>query len=238
MLDIRSLAVFYGDACALKDISIIVKKREIVALLGSNGAGKTTLLNAVTRRVKVRGGTIKFNGRDLTWLPIFKLVKEGIACVPEGRELFNTMRVVDNLLLGTYALDAPTRKEMLMSRMALVFKLFPVLKQRLRQVAETLSGGEQQMLALGRALMSNPRLLVLDEPSLGLSPMLVQEMAKQLKTITGELGVSILLAEQNARAALKIADYVYVMENGTIKLEGTKGIVGTQKNILSAYLGG
>jgi len=237
LLTISHVDAFYGDAQALKDILMEVREGEIAVLLGSNGAGKSTLLKTVTGRLKVKRGTIRFGGQNLTTFPPFGVVRKGIASVPEGRELFGTMSVADNLLLGTYPLGKKARRAMLAHRLPMVFELFPVLQKRLRQAAETLSGGEQQMLALGRALMADPRLLVLDEPSLGLSPLLVQEMMDLLKIITRKLRISILLAEQNAKAAMRIADYVYVLENGTIKIEGTPRTMTSTGTLLSAYLG-
>ncbi|MBW1703242.1 MAG: ATP-binding cassette domain-containing protein, partial [Deltaproteobacteria bacterium] len=187
LLVVEDVSAFYGDAQALKNVCLTVNSNEIVAVLGSNGAGKTTLLKTLTGLLGIRSGKITFNNESITDMPPDKIIRKGVASVPEGRQLFGTMSVSDNLLLGTEA-----RSEM-------IFKLFPVLKSRLQQQSETLSGGEQQMLALGRALMSKPRLLTLDEPSLGLSPLLVKEMMKMLKLISRELGVSILLVEQNAR---------------------------------------
>jgi branched-chain amino acid transport system ATP-binding protein len=179
-----------------------------------------------------------FGGESIGGMESHKIIRRGIVSVPEGRELFGEMSVSDNLLLGTYSLRRRGRRQMLSTRLALVFNLFPVLKERLKQRAETLSGGEQQMLAVGRALMADPKLLALDEPSLGLSPLLVMEMMKMLRHICSELGVSILLVEQNARAALKIADYVYVLERGEVVLNGTCTEVAGNPGIQSAYLGG
>ncbi len=237
LLEIQDISVFYGDALALRNVTMTVAEGVITVLLGSNGAGKSTLLKTVTGRLKARQGRIYFRKRDLSFLPPFGVVREGIASVPEGRELFTSMSVSDNLLLGTYPLRRDKRKKMLVQRLPMVFELFPVLQKRLRQAAETLSGGEQQMLALGRALMADPKLLVLDEPSLGLSPLLVREMMNLLKAITRKLRISILLAEQNAGAAMEIADYVYILENGTIKAEGTRKTMTSKGTFLSAYLG-
>lgn len=238
LLVVEDVSAFYGDAQALKNICLTVNSNEIVAVLGSNGAGKTTLLKTLTGLIGIRSGKIRFNNETITDMPPDKIIRKGVASVPEGRQLFGTMSVSDNLLLGTYSLTKSERKEMLEARSEMIFKLFPVLKSRLQQQSETLSGGEQQMLALGRALMSNPRLLALDEPSLGLSPLLVKEMMKMLKLISRELGVSILLVEQNARAAIKIADYVYVLERGEITLRNTAEEVMASERIQSAYLGG
>jgi len=237
LLVVEDVSAFYGDAQALRNICLMVKSNEIVAVLGSNGAGKTTLLKTLTGLLGIRSGKITFNNEAITDMPPDKIIRKGVASVPEGRQLFGTMSVSDNLLLGTYSLCKSERKEMLEARSEMIFKLFPVLKARLQQQAETLSGGEQQMLALGRALMSNPRLLALDEPSLGISPLLVKEMMKMLKLISRELGVAILLVEQNARAATKIADYVYVLERGEITLRNTAEEVMASEKIQSAYLG-
>lgn len=237
LLVAEDISAFYGDAQALRDICLSVNDNEIVAVLGSNGAGKTTLLKALTGLMKIRSGKITFSRESIANLPPDKIIRKGITSVPEGKQLFGTMSVSDNLLLGTYSLSKGERREMLGGRIELIFQLFPVLKARLHQLSETLSGGEQQMLAMGRALMSNPRLLALDEPSLGLSPLLVKEMMKMLKRISNDLGVSILLVEQNARAAIKIAEYVYVLERGKINLEDTADRIAASERIRSAYLG-
>jgi len=237
-LTFMKISAFYGDAQVLKDVSLMIKPREIVALLGSNGAGKTTLLRTLTGLLHIRRGRIILDNESIDGLPAHKIIRRGVASVPEGRQLFGPLSVADNLLLGTYPLKKRERNRMLTERLALVLKLFPILKERSRQQSQTLSGGEQQMLALGRALMSDPKVLVLDEPSLGLSPILVKEMMKLLKEICQELGVSMLLVEQNARAALKIADYVYVLERGEVTLEGSAQEVASSPNIQAAYLGG
>jgi len=237
LLVAEDISAFYGDAQVLKDICLSVNDNEIVAVLGSNGAGKTTLLKTLTGLMKIRSGKITFSRESISNLPPDKIIRKGIASVPEGKQLFGTMSVSDNLLLGSYSLSKAERREMLGGRIELIFQLFPVLKARLHQLSETLSGGEQQMLAMGRALMSNPRLLALDEPSLGLSPLLVKEMMKMLKRISNDLGVSILLVEQNARAAIKIAEYVYVLERGKINLEDTADRIAASERIKSAYLG-
>lgn len=237
-LAVDSVSTFYGEAQALKAVSLNVRANEVVAILGSNGAGKSTLLKTLTGMLAPRSGTIRFEGRSIEGRPPHEIIRRGIACVPEGRELFGTMSVWDNLLLGAYSMSNTMRKEVGAIRLEMVFSLFPILKERLKQKAETMSGGQQQMLAVARALMANPRLLVLDEPSLGLSPLLVSEMMHALKKICAEWGVSVLLVEQNARAALKIADYVYVLERGEIVLQGAcKDVIDSDK-IKSAYLGG
>lgn len=237
-LAVDNLSTFYGEAQALKGVSLEVKSHEVVAIIGSNGAGKTTLLKTITGLLVPRAGTITFERDQINGSPTHAIIKKGIASVPEGRELFGTMTVWDNLLMGTYSLSDNERKEVLKGRLDVIFGLFPILKQRLKQKSETMSGGEQQMLAVGRALMANPRLLVLDEPSLGLSPVLVAEMMRALKRICLEMEVSLLLVEQNARAALKIADYVYVLERGAVVLSGTCIDVISSPTIQAAYLGG
>jgi len=237
LLSIWDVSAFYGDAQALKDIHLKVRHNEIVAVLGSNGAGKTTLLKALTGQMNIQKGKITFANDVISGTPSHKIIRKGISTVPEGRQLFGSMTVADNLLLGTYCLSTRERKNMREKRLKMIYTLFPILGDRLGQPSNTLSGGEQQMLALGRALMSNPKFLVLDEPSLGLSPLLVKEMMNLLKRISRELSISILLVEQNARAAIKIADYIYILERGEITLSDTAQKVMTSERIQSAYLG-
>lgn len=234
----ESVSTFYGEAQALKNVSLEVHPHEVVAILGSNGAGKTTLLKTITGLLTPREGRILFEGAAIQGKPAHELIRHGIASVPEGRELFGPLTVMDNLLLGTYSFSARKRKEVLAGRLEMVFSLFPILKERLKQRADTLSGGQQQMLAVGRALMAMPTLLALDEPSLGLSPLLIGEMMRALKEICASWEVSLLLVEQNARAALKIADYVYLLERGAVVLEGSCQDVIESPTIQSAYLGG
>jgi branched-chain amino acid transport system ATP-binding protein len=237
-LKMEDVCAFYGEAQALRDVSLVVNTGRIVAVLGSNGAGKTTLLRTLTGIKAPRTGKILFGDESIGGLPPSEIIRKGIASVPEGGELFGSMRVSDNLLLGTYALSGKERKARFSDLLEMTFQTFPVLKARLNQKAETLSGGERQMLAVARALMSCPRLIALDEPSLGLSPILVTEMMKLLKHICHGTGLSILLVDQNAKAALKIADYAYVLERGDIVLEGNSGEVSADPAIYSAYLGG
>jgi branched-chain amino acid transport system ATP-binding protein len=237
-LEIEEVSTFYGEAQALKSVSLDVRDKEVVAILGSNGAGKTTLLRTVTGLLAPRSGRITFENEQISGKAAYQIIRKGIASVPEGRELFGTMTVGENLELGTYSLSPGIRKKMQASRLEMVFSLFPILKERLKQRAETLSGGQQQMLAVGRALMANPKLLALDEPSLGLSPLLVSEMMKTLKKICDEWKVSLLLVEQNARAALKIADCVHVLERGQVVLSGMCRDVISSSTIQRAYLGG
>jgi branched-chain amino acid transport system ATP-binding protein len=237
-LEIEEVSTFYGEAQALKSVSLDVRDKEVVAILGSNGAGKTTLLRTVTGLLAPRSGRITFENEQISGKAAYQIIRKGIASVPEGRELFGTMTVGENLELGTYSLSPGIRKKVQASRLEMVFSLFPILKERLKQRAETLSGGQQQMLAVGRALMANPKLLALDEPSLGLSPLLVSEMMKTLKKICDEWKVSLLLVEQNARAALKIADCVHVLERGQVVLSGMCRDVISSPTIQRAYLGG
>ncbi|MCA1961128.1 MAG: ABC transporter ATP-binding protein [Desulfomonile sp.] len=237
-LRIDGISTFYGEAQALKDVSLRVHPREIVAILGSNGAGKSTLLKTVAGLLSPQKGKIVLDGEPIEGRPAHEVIRKGIACVPEGRELFGSLTVRENLELGTYSLPKSMRKKVQSERLEMIFSLFAVLKRRLKQKAETLSGGEQQMLAMGRALMADPKLLATDEPSLGLAPMLVAEMMSTLRHICDEWGVSLLLVEQNARAALKIADYVYVLERGKVVLEGTREEVIASPTIQAAYMGG
>jgi len=237
-LVVEGVSTFYGEAQALKEISLEVRVHEVVAILGSNGAGKTTLLRTITGLLPPRSGKILFDNEQIGGRPAHEIIKKGIASVPEGRELFGSMTVWDNLLMGTYSLSKTERKDVLGKRLDMVYSLFPILKERLMQRAETMSGGQQQMLAVARALMANTRLLALDEPSLGLSPLLVSEMMQALKRICSKMGVSLLLVEQNARAALKISDYVYVLERGQVVLSGLCQEVISSPTIQSAYLGG
>lgn len=235
-LVIENLTTCYGEVEALKKISLNVPSDKLIALLGSNGAGKTTLLKTLTGLIKPVSGQIYFQEELLPKNPSL-IIKKGISSVPEGRELFGAMSVYDNLILGSYPLTKIHRRRVISERFSMVFDLFPILKERLNQRADTLSGGQQQMLALGRAIMADPRLLALDEPSLGLSPLLVSEMMKHLEQIKSKLSLSVLLVEQNARAALKVADYVYVLERGSINLEGSPEEVMSDPAFKSAYIG-
>jgi branched-chain amino acid transport system ATP-binding protein len=237
-LQIDGVSTFYGEAQALKDVSLEVHSKEVVAILGSNGAGKSTLVKTLTGLIAPTRGKIIFDGEPIETQATHEIIRKGIACVPESRELFGSLTVRENLELGTYSLPNTVRKRVRAERLEMVFSLFAILKNRLKQRAETLSGGEQQMLAMGRALMANPKLLASDEPSLGLAPMLVAEMMSTLRRVCDEWAVSLLLVEQNARAALKIADYVYLLERGEIVLEGACEEVIASPTIQAAYLGG
>lgn len=233
MLEISGLDVYYGAIHALKNVGIRVEEREIVAIIGSNGAGKSTLLRAISGLNRARHGTIVFQGENIEAMPAHEIVKRGISQAPEGRRIFTNMTVMENLLLGAF-----TRKDSGVSAdLEGVMKRFPRLKERISQSAGTLSGGEQQMLAIGRALMSRPKLLLLDEPSLGLAPNLVSEIFDIVTTINGE-GTTVLLVEQNAHRALDIAHRAYVLETGSIVLADTGKNLLANPKVKEAYLGG
>ena len=234
MLELNDVRVFYGAIQAVKGISLEVRERELVSIVGANGAGKTTTLRTISGIYRPRGGSITFEGKDLAALPSHQIVALGISQAPEGRQIFGTLSVRDNLILGT---TGRRDRAGISQDLEYVFSLFPVLQERLDQSGGTLSGGEQQMLAIGRALMARPRLLLLDEPSLGLAPMLVNRIFAVISRLK-ETGVTILLVEQNARKALEIADRAYVMETGRITLEGTARELTANPEIEKAYLGG
>lgn len=234
LLEIKNLKVSYGFIAALKGININVEKGQIVALLGSNGAGKTTTLRAISGAIKPESGSIILDKKDVSGQPTYKVAKAGITQSPEGRLLFQELTVEENLRVGGYQIKDKNELERNFQR---VYKLFPVLKERRNQVANTLSGGEQQMVAIGRALMSNPKVLLLDEPSLGLAPLVIEEIFKTFVKIREE-GTTILIVEQNALQTLKIADYAYVLELGKISLEGPAKELITNKKLIDAYLGG
>jgi len=217
---------------ALKDISLTVKEGEIVSVIGSNAAGKSTLLNAISRIIRSKSGYIDFFGERIDGLPSHKIVGKGIVQIPEGRKIFYPMTVLENLILGSYL---PVAKKLREKNLEEVLDLFPILKERRNQLAGTLSGGEQQMLAIGRGMMSNPKLLMLDEPSLGLSPLLVNQIFNVTKEIN-QRGTTILLVEQNVVQALSLADQAYVLENGRIVLEGPGKNLLSDKRVQTAYL--
>jgi branched-chain amino acid transport system ATP-binding protein len=247
-LEIREIAVFYGKVQALREVSLDVGDGEIVTIIGANGAGKSTLLSAIVGERPVAGGTIRFDGVEITNMPVHQVVRLGITLVPEGRQLFGAMSVEENLALGSYVGCAQdwrkalgpagrfTESETFRDRLGLVFDMFPVLKERQEQKAGSLSGGEQQMLAVGRALMSSPRFLLLDEPSVGLAPSLVREILGLLARLR-EQGITILLVEQDAAAALKTAGRGYVMEMGRIVAEGSSKELLNSDRVQRAYLG-
>jgi branched-chain amino acid transport system ATP-binding protein len=233
MLEVSNLDVFYGKSQALRDISLKVNEREIVALVGANGAGKTTLLNTISGALHPASGSVEFLGKRIDRLAPDRIVQLGISHIPEGRKLFTSMTVRENLELGAYTPEAWKRKEETIEE---VYQLFPVLKERARQSASKLSGGEGQMVAIGRGLMSSPRLCMFDEPSYGLAPRLLSEVLGVIKRLR-EQGITILLVEQNVRQTLETADRAYVLENGRIVLEG-KGEDLLQDNMVKkAYLG-
>lgn len=233
VLFLENLQVFYGNVQALHGISLKVEEGEIVSILGANGAGKSTTLFTISGLVNPAAGKITFEGQSLLEIPGHDRVKCGIAHVPEGRRIFSSMTVLENLQLGAFRINDPQKTSITLER---VFELFPRLYERRKQSAGTLSGGEQQMLAIGRALMAQPRLLLLDEPSLGLAPLLVQSIFRTLRKISNE-GVTILLVEQNAAAALKLASRGYVLEVGKVVLEDTSENLLANQNIANAYLG-
>jgi branched-chain amino acid transport system ATP-binding protein len=236
LLETRSASTFYGQIQALDNVHLQVGEGEIVAIIGANGAGKTTLLNTICGVHHPREGEVIFCDHDITRLPAERIVRLGISHVPERRQVFGTMSTLDNLILGAYHRYGKEKKEDIEADMEYVFDLFPILKERQKQMAGTLSGGEQQMLAIGRGLMANPRLLLLDEPSLGLAPLLVREIFRVMAELR-EHGTTILLVEQNARAALRIADRAYVLETGKVALEGTAEELLADARVQSAYLG-
>lgn len=234
MLNIDHLYVSYGAIHALKGLNFDLNEGEIVALIGANGAGKTTTLNTISGLLRPDSGKVVFNNQDFTQISAAEIVRAGIVQVPEGRKIFARMTVRENLEMGAYTLN---NKELIREHMAKVFGIFPRLKERQRQMGGTLSGGEQQMLALGRGLMANPKLLLLDEPSMGLAPILVEQIFEVIQNINQQ-GVSILLVEQNAHMALSIADRAYVLETGNIALSGQAGELMENPLVKEAYLGG
>ncbi|NLV59290.1 MAG: ABC transporter ATP-binding protein [Clostridiales bacterium] len=233
MLEVQDLNLFYGSIHALFDISFSVQKGEIVTLIGANGAGKTSVLNAISRMLPLKSGTIVFDGKDITRTEAFHLPAMGLSQVPEGRRVFSRMSVLENLEMGAYTRRS---KGEIQADLQMVFDHFPRLKERIRQVAGTLSGGEQQMLATARALMSHPTLLMMDEPSMGLSPMLVEEIFGIIHDINRN-GTTILLVEQNAHMALSIANRAYVLETGHIVMEGNAKELLDNEKVREAYLG-
>jgi branched-chain amino acid transport system ATP-binding protein len=236
MLAVNSLNTYYGGIHALKSASLEVKEGEIVALIGSNGAGKSTLLNCISGVVSIHSGSVLFNDREITLLPPEKIVGLGVVQVPEGRQLFNPLTVLENLELGAYLRFSKRNKKEIEKDLTYVLELFQILKERKNQKAGTLSGGEQQMLSIGRAIMDRPKLMLLDEPSLGLAPLVVVEIFDVIRKLQKE-GTTILLVEQNARAALKVATRGYVIETGRITLEGEAKALLEDEDVRRAYLG-
>ena len=233
MLEVKDLEVYYGVIQAIKGISFHVEEGEVIALIGANGAGKTTTLQTITGMLNAQAGSIQFEGTELTKIPGHKIVSMGMAHVPEGRRVFAQLSVLENLKLGAYTRKDKTEIEESLKR---VYKSFPRLEERKNQLAGTLSGGEQQMLAMGRALMSKPRIVLMDEPSMGLSPIFVEEIFNIIKEISAE-GTTVLLVEQNAKKALSTADRAYVLETGKIVLEGDAKDLLNDESIKKAYLG-
>ena len=233
MLEVKDLQVYYGVIQALKGISFHVNQGEVIALIGANGAGKTTTLQTLTGILSPKSGSIVFEGKDLTRTPAHKIVEMGMAHVPEGRRIFQQLTVYENLKLGAYTLRS---KEKIEQNLSYIYAHFPRLQERRNQVAGTLSGGEQQMLAMGRALMSNPKILLMDEPSMGLSPLLVSEIFKIIREVSKD-GTTVLLVEQNAKKALSIADRAYVLETGKIVMHGKADQLANDPRIKAAYLG-
>ena len=233
MLKVTDLQVYYGVIQAIKGLSFEVNEGEVIALIGANGAGKTTILHTITGLVEAKSGTVEFEGKNITKMPGHKIVTLGMAHVPEGRRVFAELSVLENLKMGAY-----TRKDKneIAQSLEIVYKRFPRLEERKNQLAGTLSGGEQQMLAMGRALMSHPKIILMDEPSMGLSPIFVNEIFDIIKEVSAS-GTTVLLVEQNAKKALSIADRAYVLETGKIVLEGDAKELMNDESVKKAYLG-
>ncbi len=233
MLEVKDLQVYYGMIHAIKGVSFHVNEGEIIALIGANGAGKTTILHTITGLLAPKGGEVVFEGKDITKTPAHKIVELGMAHVPEGRRVFAQLSVYQNLKMGAYTRSDKNEIE---ESLEMVYKRFPRLEERKNQMAGTLSGGEQQMLAMGRALMSKPRIILMDEPSMGLSPILVNEIFDIIQNVSAS-GTTVLLVEQNAKKALSIADRAYVLETGKISLDGNAKDLLNDDSIKKAYLG-
>jgi branched-chain amino acid transport system ATP-binding protein len=236
MLELRGVNAFYGNIQALKNVSLTIPPGSMVTIIGANGAGKTTLLKSISGLIQSKSGSIIYGGTEISSLPPVKIVSLGISQVPEGRQLFTHLTVLDNLHLGAYLYYNNRAKAEIQKRLEWIYEIFPLLKIRTKQLAGTLSGGEQQMVAIARALMSRPKLLILDEPSMGLAPMLVAEILRVIKNLNDQ-GTTILLVEQNARAALHIARYGYVLETGSVVIEGPASDLLADERVLHAYLG-
>ncbi|BAU26861.1 amino acid/amide ABC transporter ATP-binding protein 2 (HAAT family) [Aneurinibacillus soli] len=237
VLHVKNVTARYGPIEVLHGITMHVQEGEIVSLLGSNGAGKTTLLNCICGLHGAKGGSVEFDGRDITTIPAEKVVPLGMAHVPERRQIFSTLTVEDNLWLGaSHRMPAVSKKE-IMHEIESIYTRFPILGQRRQQLGGTLSGGQQQMLAMGRALLARPKLLLLDEPSLGLAPLIAKEILEIVREIRSEWGTTVLLVEQNARAALAIADRAYILGTGSVMMEGSAKEMMHDPRVQSAYLG-
>jgi len=236
MLELRGVNAFYGNIQALKNVSLAIPSGSMVTIIGANGAGKTTLLKSISGLIQSKSGSITYEGKEISSLPPVKIVSLGISQVPEGRQLFTHLTVLDNLHLGAYLYYSNRAKAEIQKRLEWIYQIFPLLKTRTKQLAGTLSGGEQQMVAIARALMSRPKLLILDEPSMGLAPMLVTEILRVIKNLNDQ-GTTILLVEQNAWAALHIAQYGYVLETGSVVIEGPTADLLADEKVRHAYLG-
>jgi branched-chain amino acid transport system ATP-binding protein len=234
LLEVKDLKVHYGKAEALKGISLCAEPGNVVALLGANGAGKTTTLRTISGLKRPTSGEIYYQGQKIDTMSAYEIVRRGISHIPEGRMVFTSFTVKENLEIGAYLVND---KRELARNLERVFEYFPVLKERQKQPAMSLSGGEQQMLATGRALMSNPKLVLMDEPSMGLSPLMVEEVGKIIRDINSE-GVTIILVEQNARMALQLASYAYILEVGNITMEGESRKIADDAYVKTTYLGG
>ena len=236
MLDLRGVNAYYGSIQALKNVFLKVSTGDIVTIIGANGAGKSTLLKTISGVIQSKGGAVWYEDTDITRFSPVKIVALGISQVPEGRQLFAHLPVLDNLQLGAYLYQNRKFKKEIEEKLDWIYQVFPILRKRSKQLAGTLSGGEQQMVAIARALMSRPKLLLLDEPSMGLAPLIVQEIFRVIRQLNDQ-GTTILLVEQNARAALQIANYGYVLETGSIALEGPAQDLLADEKVRHAYLG-
>jgi branched-chain amino acid transport system ATP-binding protein len=233
MLNVQNVSAGYGMVQILRDVTFQIQEKEIVSVIGPNGAGKTTLVKTIMGLLHPQSGTIQFKGKNIEKLPTYEIVKNGLAMIPEGREIFPTMTIEENLQLGAYTVNG---KDKIKETKEKVYQIFPVLKKKQKALAQTLSGGEQQMLVICRSLMSNPQLLILDEPSLGLAPIIVEKVLDTVRTINDE-GVTVLLVEQNIHDSLNVADRGYVLEEGRIILEGTSRELLSNSHIKEVYLG-
>ncbi len=236
MLKVNNISTYYGKLEVLKDVSMTIEQGEIIAVIGNNGAGKTTLINTITGLLQPKQGSIEFKNNDITNIHTNKIVELGIIQVPEGREIFSDLTVRENLELGAYARYKKEAKDKILETLENVFTIFPLLKKRERQIAGTLSGGEQQMLAIGRGLMSNPDVMLLDEPSLGLAPLIVEEVFETIKKLNKK-GTTFLIVEQNAFAALSISNRAYVLELGKIIIEGESKSLLNNEKVQESFLG-
>lgn len=236
MIRTENLCSFYGHVQVLRNVSVEIRTNEIVTVIGANGAGKSTLLKSICGLVKPREGKVFLKDQNVTGRPAYRMARSGVSLVPEGRQIFASLSVLDNLLMATYARKGAEARKSIPDDLERIFELFPILKERINQRGGTLSGGQQQMLAIGRGLMSNPSVLLLDEPSLGLAPLLVEEVMKVVQDLR-KANLAILLVEQNAQAALRIADRGYVLETGRVALEGTGSDLLANERVKDHYLG-